>query len=56
MLTTIEIVGLSKAEKAAQEILEHIEAIRKIQRDVAWKSVDFSVKLVGEDEEAASGN
>ena len=53
MFATINISGLSATEKAAQEILEHIEAIRRIQSEAAFKGIRVEVDLK---EEAASGN
>ena len=37
--------NLDAAEQAAKELLEHIEAIKKIQRDLAWDGVDADVTV-----------
>ena len=36
MTGRIIITGISEAEKAAKEILEHIQAIKDIQRRMVW--------------------
>lgn len=54
MNAEIEIIGIGDAEKAALEILEHVEAIRKIQRGVAWNAVGSKIIINGK--ETASGN
>ena len=43
------------AEKAAKEILEHIQAIKDIQRRTVWFGSDIQIVLDSK-EEAASGN
>lgn len=40
-----EIHNLEAAELAAKELLDHIEAIKKIQRDLAWDGVDADVTV-----------
>lgn len=53
MLAKVKIKGLDKAETAAKEILEHVEAIRKIQQGAAWSGLTVEIEL---NTEAASGN
>ncbi len=55
MNATIVISGINEAEKAAKEILAHVEAIRAIQRNVSYIGADIQVVLDSK-EEAASGN
>ena len=54
MNVKLVINGLDEVEKAAKEILEHVEAIRKIQMGGAWHGISVEANLVNE--EAASGN
>lgn len=51
MKVQISIAGLSEEEKAAQEILEHIEAILELQRESMW--IEMRVKVEAEDETAS---
>lgn len=51
MNAVIEITGLEKAEQDARAILEHVEAIKNIQRGAAWTSISVKTDLK---EEAAS--
>ena len=53
MNAKIIISNLGASEKAAREILEHVEAIKKLQRDAAWNAAKVEIVLK---EEAASGN
>lgn len=55
MTGKIVITGISDAEKAAKEILEHIQAIKDIQRRMVWFGSDIQIVLDSK-EEAASGN
>ena len=55
MTGRIIITGISDAEKAAKEILEHIQAIKDIQRRMVWFGSDIQIMLDSK-EEAASGN
>jgi len=55
MTGKIIITGISDAEKAAKEILEHIQAIKDIQRRMVWFGSDIQIVLDSK-EEAASGN
>lgn len=55
MTAQISITGLSEAEKAANEILKHIEAIKEIQRSMSWTGTSIKIMLDNK-EEAASGN
>lgn len=58
MTGRIIITGISEAEKAAldiKEILEHIQAIKDIQRRMVWFGSDIQIVLDSK-EEAASGN
>lgn len=54
MNAQITIKGLDEAEKAAKEVLEHIEAIRQLQRGSAWNGISVQLELT--EEKAASGN
>lgn len=53
MFAKIKIEGLSEAEKAAREILEHIDAIKRAEMRLGLSSVSVEVALK---ENAASGN
>lgn len=55
MTGRIIINGISDAEKAAKEILEHIQAIKDIRRRMVWFGSDIQIVLDSK-EEAASGN
>lgn len=37
--------NLEAAERATKELLEHIEAIKKLQRDLSWQGVDAAVSV-----------
>lgn len=54
MRAKIIITGVDVAEKAANEILEHIEAIKRLQHEAAWKSADVEVQIINE--ESTSNN
>ena len=45
MFAKIKIEGLSEAEKAAREILEHIDAIKKAEMRLGISSVSVEVEL-----------
>lgn len=49
MRAKIVVSGIDTAEKAANEILEHIEAIKRLQQDAAWKSADVEIHLINEE-------
>lgn len=53
MLATLKISGLGKAEECAKKILEHIEAIRDLQREARMQGIDIVVEV---EERADSGN
>ena len=53
MLATIVISGVSEAETAAKEILEHVEAIKRIQSEAGFRGLKIQVEI---NAEAASGN
>lgn len=55
MYAQIILTGVSETEKAAREILEHIEAIKEIQRRASWSGTSVQVVLENK-EEAVSGN
>lgn len=55
MHAQIILTGVFETEKAAREILEHIEAIKEIQRGTSWNGASVQVVL-GDKEEAVSGN
>lgn len=55
MLAKIIIKNLDEAEAAAKKILEHVEAIRELQRSMSWTSVAVQVELNSKNE-AVSGN
>lgn len=54
MNARIVIQNLDKAEANAQAILEHINAIKQLQKDAGWDAA-VSIDVVLHDE-AASGN
>ncbi len=55
MVGIIEVRGLGEAEKAAGEILEHVEAIKRLQK--VFYEVGVNVVLTDEGkEEITSGN
>ena len=45
MFAKIKIKGLSEAEKAAQEILEHIDAIKRAEMRLGFSSMSVEVEL-----------
>lgn len=55
MYAKIILTGISETENAAREILEHIEAIKEIQRSASWNNASVQVVL-GDKGETASGN
>jgi hypothetical protein len=55
MRANLKISGLSEAERVAREILEHVEAIKRLQRDASYDAVSVEVELL-ENEKTASGN
>ena len=54
MYVDVTISGLDKAERAAKEILEHVEAIKRIQKDAAWGGLRVTMQVA--EKETASGN
>ena len=54
MLVKVKVSGLSEAEKAAREILDHVDAIRKLQMSAGYRGVDLEVEI--EERRAVSGN
>lgn len=50
----INISGISEAEEMAVEILEHVEEIRRLQKELAWKSADIEITLT--EDKPISGN
>lgn len=53
MFANIKIKGLDKAEAEAREILEHVEAIKKLQQGASWSGLAVEIEL---STETASGN
>ena len=53
MLANVKIKGLDKAEATAKEILEHIDAIKKLQQFASWPGISVEIEL---NTETASGN
>lgn len=53
MLANVKIIGLDKAEADAKKILEHIEAIKKLQYGASWHGISVEIEL---STETASGN
>ena len=53
MLANVKIKGLDKAEADAMAILEHIDAIKKLQQGASWPGISVEIEL---STEAASGN
>lgn len=53
MNAKIVIKNLDRAESNAKSILEHVDAIKRLQKDMGWDAVSVDVEL---NEEAASGN
>lgn len=55
MYAKIIVNGLSDTEQAARAILEHIEAIKEIQRSASWNGTPVQIILENK-KEAVSGN
>lgn len=53
MLAKITIQNLDQAEKNARELLEHIEAIKRLQMDISYLGVQVEIKL-GEEKTVSS--
>ena len=53
MNARIVIKNLDKAESNAKAILEHVDAIKRLQKDTVWSAVSVDFEL---NEEAVSGN
>lgn len=41
----INIKNLANAEQRAKEILEHIEAIKRLERESSWTSADVEIVI-----------
>lgn len=54
MYAELELTGIDETEACAKEILEHIEAIKCLQRSSKWGAI--SVKITTKKDGAASGN
>lgn len=54
MYAKLRISGLSEAERAAQEILKHVEAIKEIQRNSSYNGAEIEIEL--KELSPASGN
>ncbi len=48
MIVEMNISGVSEAEKAAKEILEHIEAIKELQKTAAYKGIRITIDMKDE--------
>lgn len=53
MLAKITIQNLGHVEKNARELLEHIEAIKRLQMDISYPGVQVEIEL-GEEKAASS--
>lgn len=53
MFAKIVINGLTKAEANAREILEHIEAIKRLQQGATWAGIEVHTEI-GEEPPAAT--
>lgn len=53
MIANVKIKNLNKVEANAKAILEHIEAIKLLQKESSWNAISVDVELT---EEAASRN
>lgn len=53
MCAKIVIKGLSEAEANARAILEHVEAIKRIQQGAAWSGIEIHAEI-GEEPPAAT--
>ena len=50
MNAKITVTGINKAEQVAKEILEHIEAIKKLQQRASWDAyMDVEIELCDKD-------
>lgn len=45
MHAKIIVTGITAAEKTAKEILEHVEAIRNLQKNATWPGVNVEVEI-----------
>lgn len=54
MQVELDIENLDQAENIARQILQHIEAIKKLVKEQSWYAPDVTVRIVSK--EAASGN
>lgn len=54
MQVELNIENLDCAEDTAKQILQHIEAIKKLVKEQSWYAPDVTVQIVSK--EAASGN
>ena len=49
MQVRLNVNGIERAEKTAREILEHVEAIKKLYQDAGWRSVEVVAEVVPEE-------
>lgn len=54
MLVKLELENLGKAEEYAKQILEHVEAIKRLQNEASYNHAGLIVNIKGE--EATSDN
>lgn len=45
MLARIMIKGIEQAEQTAKKILEHVEAIRQLQKSAGWPGVEVEIEI-----------
>ena len=45
MIIEMNIRGVSDAEKTAKEILEHVEAIKELQKTAAYKGIRITIDM-----------
>ena len=53
MIVEMNIKGLSEAEAVAKKILEHVDAIKELQKKAAYNGVRITIDIK---DETASGN
>ena len=56
MFAKVEITGLDKAEANARAILEHVEAIKQLQRETTWEGIEVHTTIGTEPSAATDGS
>lgn len=56
MFAKIEITGLDGAETGARAILEHVEAIKRLQRETTWQNIEVHATIGTEPSAATDGS